>query len=275
MSNFGRGEPSTSATLDPSRAHSGRIHDVLLGAGKDAYLVDLAVGRKVVAEAAAFRSAARTARMFLLRAVHHLAATGVRQFVELGSGYPCAPNLHEVARDTTPDAHTLYVDHDPVVAAHGRVFLTDDHTDFVHADLTDTATIATEIRAAMDPGAPIAVCLSFVAEFITDPRAVVEAVTAALPSGSFVVFSHVTSDIDTAMVDHAADIYRAHDIALRPRTREEIATILSGCDLLEPGLVAPHQWRPSEDLDRRHAQRLGWEPPRGTRMCYAAVGRIR
>ncbi|NKY87523.1 SAM-dependent methyltransferase [Nocardia veterana] len=267
--------PERISIHDPNRAHCGRVHDFLLTGGKDSYEVDRSVAEQIVRECAGFQRAARAARLFLVRAVHHLAAEcGIGQFVELGSGYPCPPNLHEVARSTVPTTRTLYLDSDAVIAAHGRVFLADDHNVFVHADVTDTSTVVREVAENMNLVAPVAVCLGFVAEFIADPRAVVQAVSAVLPAGSYVILSHVTSDVDAEEVTRAAEIYREHGIDFWPRPREEIEEILSGCELIEPGLVAAHAWRPDKEIDAGHAAVLGWNPASTGEICLAAVGRI-
>ncbi len=260
--------------LDPSRAQCGRVHDVLLGVGKDSYWTDLQVGEQLVADVPEFAPAAQAARMFLARAVHDLAVEGVAQFVELGSGYPCPPNLHEIARRVRPSARTIYVDSDPVVAAHGRALLAGEQTLFIGADITDTDTIVKELTETIDPGLPVAICLGFVAEFIPDPRTVITALTAILAPGSWVVLSHVTTDDDTGAVTRATDIYQANGIDFRPRPREDIATILSGCDLWEPGLVPVHRWRPDADRAGLDEAEFGWGSPNGE-FCLAAVGRLR
>lgn len=261
---------------DPSRAHCGRIHDFLLAGGKDSYEVDREVGERILRECAIFQPAARAARLFLVRAVHHLAAEcGIGQFVELGSGYPCQPNLHEVARSKVPTTRTLYVDSDAVIVAHGRAFLEDERNVFVHADLTDTGTVIKEIAKNMNLAAPVAICLGFVAEFIADPLAVVKAVSAVLPAESYVILSHVTSYVDTEEVTRAVEIYRDYGIGFWPRPHEEIKAILSGCELIEPGLVASNRWRPNPEIDAAHAAPLGWDPASIGEICLAAVGRVR
>ncbi|MGY1965543.1 SAM-dependent methyltransferase [Nocardia gipuzkoensis] len=269
-----------SKQFNPYRAHSGRIHDYLLG-GKDQYAVDREAGARIIHSAPEYQVAARAARAFLLRAVRHLAAArGVTQFVELGSGYPCPPNVHEVAQSRAPDARTLYIDNDPVVAAHGRALLADDRngagqTRFVHADVLDTTTIAREVEGFLDRGEPIAICLGFVLEFVEEPRAVVDELAGTLPAGSYVVISHVTGDPEPEIVKRAAEVYASYDIAFWPRSREEISRILTSCALVEPGLVAAHRWRPDDDLDQRRAERLGLMPLQSTNICcYAAVGRV-
>ncbi|WP_216917123.1 SAM-dependent methyltransferase [Nocardia noduli] len=261
------------ALVDPRRAHCGRVHDVLLGAGKDSYWTDLQVGERLITEVPEFGLAAQAARMFLARAVHDVAADGIAQIIELGSGYPCSPNLHAVARRVRPSARTIYLDSDPVVAVHGRALLADEQTEFIHADITDTDTIVREIAETIDPAGPVAICFGFVLEFIDDPSVVVEAVTTILPPGSCVVLSHVTADQDTGPVADAAEIYRVNGIEFRPRRREEIAAILSGFDLMEPGLVAVHSWRPDVVRAGLNDAEFGWGNPTGE-FCLAAVGRL-
>ncbi|WP_405177772.1 SAM-dependent methyltransferase [Nocardia sp. NBC_01377] len=258
---------------DPFRPHCGRVHDYLLGAGKDSYEVDQRLGALLVEKAPAFQLGARAARMFLLRAVHDLAAEfGIAQFVELGAGYPCAPNLHEIAGRVLPGARTVYVDSDAVVAAHGRALLAGSCTEFVHADLTDTDTIVREISATVDLTEPVAICLGFVAEFIADPRAVIDAVTAILPPGSYVVMSHITDDVDTEMVHLARDIYHHGEIEFWPRSAEEIAALVFGFDLIGPGLVPVHRWRPNVERPSAGRAGFGWNSV-SSEFCLAAVGR--
>jgi hypothetical protein len=44
-----------------------------------------------------------------------LAEAGIRQFIDLGTGFPTSPSVHEAARQADPSARVVYVDHDPVV----------------------------------------------------------------------------------------------------------------------------------------------------------------
>ncbi|WP_225731011.1 MULTISPECIES: SAM-dependent methyltransferase [unclassified Nocardia] len=259
----------------PDRAHSGRIHDFLLD-GKDHYLIDRIAGRALEQETGEFRLVVRTARQFLIRAVGCLAAEyGVRQFVELGSGYPCSPNVHDAAQAVDPDIRTLYVDNDPVVAAHGRALLANSRTHIVHADLTHTDTIVDAIAEFMNPGQPQAICLGFVCEFLAEPAAVTKALTSSLPAGSYLVLSHITADPGSDIAKRAAVVYGEFGIEFRPRTRGEVGDLLAGTDLLEPGLVPPHRWRPGSEPDQCRAQRPEWAPERADKtFCYAAVGRI-
>jgi hypothetical protein len=63
------------------------------------------------------RRLARANRAFAIRAVRVLADAGIRQFIDLGTGFPASPSVHEVAREADPSASVVYVDYDPIVDA--------------------------------------------------------------------------------------------------------------------------------------------------------------
>ena len=45
--------------------------------------------------------------------VRYLAAeAGIRQFLDIGTGLPTSPNVHEVAQGIMPEAWIVYVDYD-------------------------------------------------------------------------------------------------------------------------------------------------------------------
>ena len=69
--------------------------------------------RKVLAVAPDQRRLARANRAFAIRAVRMLADAGIRQFIDLGTGFPTSPSVHEAARQADPSARVVYVDHDP------------------------------------------------------------------------------------------------------------------------------------------------------------------
>ena len=54
----------------------------------------------------------RANRRFLGRAVRYMAETGIRQFLDIGTGIPTANNTHEVAQSVAPAARVVYVDND-------------------------------------------------------------------------------------------------------------------------------------------------------------------
>ncbi len=251
--------------FDPGQATSARIHDFLLEHGKDTYPPDRRAGEMLLSDAPDFRTAVREARRFALRAIEHLVAGhGVRQVVELGSGLPYRPNVHEVALRADPGVRTLYIDADEHVAVHGRVFLHGDRSDMVRADLCDTDTVVRRIGESMNLGEPVALILSSVLEVVADPKAVIDPLLAELPGRTLLVLSHVTADVGNAeAVIRAEEIYREAGITFWPRSSDEIAALMTGCDLLEPGLVPAGRWRPEQAA-----------PPQDV-CCLAAVGRSR
>ena len=96
------------------------------------------------------------------RAAAFLAAQGVRQFLDIGTGIPTQPNLHEVVQGIAPDARIVYADNDPVVLAHARALLVstpEGETSYIHADLRDTSLILEEAARTLDFAQPTAVML--------------------------------------------------------------------------------------------------------------------
>ena len=58
-------------------------------------------------------------REFICAAAARAAAAGIHQFLDLGSGLPAHPAVHEAVRQVIPDARVCYVDIDPVAVIHG------------------------------------------------------------------------------------------------------------------------------------------------------------
>ncbi|MGW5917868.1 SAM-dependent methyltransferase [Nocardia fluminea] len=127
--------------------------------------------------------------------------------------------MHDIAEQRSDTARTLYVDSDIVAATHGRAMLHEPPTRFfTDTDFTDTDAILGDITTVMDMSAPLTVCMSNTAEWISDAPAVLAALTDRLPVGTWLVFTHVTA-------------------------------MLAGYQLLQPGLIAPHRWAPTPNDD--------------------------
>jgi len=90
----------------PAQPAAARIYDYLLG-GKDSYAVDRAAAEQVLAVAPDQRRLARASRAFAIRAVRVLAGAGVSQFIDLGTGFPTSPSVHEAARRSDPAARVV------------------------------------------------------------------------------------------------------------------------------------------------------------------------
>lgn len=59
------------------------------------------------------REVARSNRRFLIRAVRYMASHGVAQFIDLGTGFPTPPSVHETAAALVDGPRVVYVDNDP------------------------------------------------------------------------------------------------------------------------------------------------------------------
>ncbi len=80
--------------------------------GKDNFNVDREAGDLVLKAMPALPLVARSLRRFLSTTVSELAAEGIGQFLDIGTGLPTAENTHEVAQRLAPESRIVYVDHD-------------------------------------------------------------------------------------------------------------------------------------------------------------------
>ncbi|MEU6029958.1 SAM-dependent methyltransferase [Streptomyces tauricus] len=236
--------------IDTSRPHPARIYDYLLG-GKDHYEVDQQAGDRLAAAAPEVFIGVRANRDFLRRAVQHIVGSGVRQILDIGTGLPTSPNVHEIAQAVAPDVRVAYVDNDPIVKAHADALLSrTGETSIVLADLRDPRSIVDhpEVRRVIDFDEPVAVLLVAVFHFLTDaerPEQVVATLRDALPPGSFLVLSHATGDF--ADRSEAQAVYRNATATMNLRSRAEIERLFDGFELIEPGLVQVPYWRPDAE----------------------------
>ncbi|MFD7812096.1 SAM-dependent methyltransferase [Streptomyces sp. NPDC059785] len=252
--------------IDTSKAHPARVYDWLLG-GKDNYPVDEAVGERLPAEA---RDAARQNRQFMHRAAAWIAARGVDQFLDVGTGIPTEPNLHQIVQRLVPSARIVYADNDPIVLRHAEALLVsrpEGVTDYIEADVRRPDKIVRHAREILDFGRPVALSLIALMHFIPDEQdahAIVRDLVATLPSGSYLVLSHAASDLYPELAAQVTAEYAKGGIRLGFRTRPEVARFFDGLELVEPGLVTATQWYGSDPAP---------EQPEGSGI-YAGVARV-
>jgi trans-aconitate methyltransferase len=237
--------------IDTTRAHPARVYDVFLG-GKDNYPVDREAAAAALAANPRGYLDVRHNRDFLRRAVTTLAKEdGIRQFLDIGTGLPTAENVHQIAQRVTPDARVVYVDNDPVVLAHARALLTsgpEGRTDYIDADLKDPAHILEQAAKTLDFDQPVALCLVAILHFVEDAEAypIVRGLVDALPSGSRLVLSHLTEDLNPESIRAVQRTYTERGFTFVLRSREDVERFFtgSGLALAEPGVVPAHHWRP-------------------------------
>ena len=227
-----------------------RMYDWFLG-GKDNYEADRQVAAQVERVFPSARIAALANRHFMHRAIRHVAQAGIRQFLDIGTGLPTAPNLHQIAQAVTPEARVVYTDNEPMVLAHSRALMSgtsEGRIAYVYADLADPRSIlgAEELRATLDFTEPIALSMIALLHFVPDEHAypAVRALVEALPAGSYLIGSHATADLNPEGSARVAAVCNANGIALVLRNREQVLRFFDGLGLLDPGLTTPHRWRP-------------------------------
>jgi SAM-dependent methyltransferase len=236
-------------TFRPDIPSAARIYDYLLG-GKDSYPADRAVAESIIAQLPNARLAVQWNRAFLRRVVRYLVnEAGIRQIVDIGAGLPTAGNTHEIARDADAEARVVYVDHDPVVLAHARSMLHNvPNTAIIEQDLLEPDEILANpaLRSLIDFREPTAFLFLSILHFVSDesdPAGLIAALLEPFPGGSHVAISHATPDT----VPEVSDAARAFDEATEQahvRSRADIMKLVSGLELIEPGLTWPSEWRP-------------------------------
>ncbi|WP_254715522.1 SAM-dependent methyltransferase [Actinomadura sp. NAK00032] len=251
--------------IDSGTASPARIYDYYLG-GKDNYEVDRAAAEAIMKTVPEAPAAARANRAFLARAVRYLAAhAGIRQFVDVGAGLPTQGNVHEIVHGVAPDGHVVYVDNDPTVLVHGRALLEGSpNVAVIRGDLRRPEEIMADPRLAelIDLTEPVGLLLVAILHFIPDgddPAGLVARLVERLPSGSHVVVSHgYEGGMDPGDVEHAIGVRRGTAAPICSRGPEQVAGLLTGLDVLPPGIVwipewgLPHPPAPAADPQLSH-----------------------
>ncbi|MCT9005017.1 SAM-dependent methyltransferase [Streptomyces sp. NPDC054766] len=235
--------------IDTSKPHPARMYDWYLG-GKDNYPVDEEMGRQMLALEPRVPVMARVNRAFMHRATRWLAQNGVRQFLDIGTGIPTEPNLHQIAQAVAPDARVVYCDNDPIVLAHAAALLRSSDvgvTEYLQADVRDPDAILDGARKVLDFGRPVALSLVALLHFVSDAdgaHALVGRLLSELPSGSYLMVTHATADFTPEESAAAIAKLKAAGVTLALRSREEFTRFFDGLDLVEPGAAVVHQWHP-------------------------------
>ena len=258
--------PEAPAGVDLERPNPGRIYDWLLG-GKSNWAIDRVFGERLLEMWPQIAGVARQNRAFLDRVVVDALDAGIRQFLDLGSGIPTMGNVHEIVqRHTNNPARVVYVDCEPVAAAHTQITLEHQKatawTGVIQADLRDWREILTHDTAQCLLNRTEPVCLLAVAvlQFV-GPDSLIPEVLAQygknLAPGSRVAVSHFASDVPDPEARAAMERFRTEcDVTPHPlwlRDRNTITRWLEGLGdewtLLDPGVAHLPDWRPDQILN--------------------------
>ena len=257
--------------VDTKRANVARVYDYWLG-GSHNFLADQDVARAIAAVEPDVRLFAQANRAFLGRAVRFLAGSGIRQFLDIGSGIPTEGNVHEVAQQAAPGSRVVYADIDPVAIAHsGAILAGNQDAAIINGDLRGPEKILAndDTQRLIDFSQPVGLLLMCVLHFIADaedPWRIVARLRDALAPGSYLVIGHGTDEGNPVVVQAAKKMYnRSVSTQMHVRSHAEILRFFDGFDLVDPGLVYVPLWRPDSPAD------VPSDP--GKYWCFVGVGR--
>jgi O-methyltransferase involved in polyketide biosynthesis len=240
-------------TINCCVPHSARLWDYWMG-GKDYYRADQEAGDRYAALFPGIIDAVRHVRYFTARAVRFLIGeAGVRQLLNVGTGFPCAENVHEVAQRAAPGARVVYVDNDPLVMAYACALLTsstpEGAVDCVDIDVRDTRGLIKAAEKTLNFVEPIGLLLTGLLGYITDDTdayLTVRDLMEALPPGSYLVAADLTCT-DASLEEAERDYVATGADPYRLRTPEQVERFFDGLDMLSPGVQPCSKWRPDPE----------------------------
>jgi S-adenosyl methyltransferase len=176
----------------------------------------------------------------------------VRQFLDIGAGFPGADSTHEIVRLASRGCRVVYADIDPVVAERcgDRVRAgTRGAGEYICADVRDPAELLARAGAVLDFAEPAVVLLLGVLAYVPDdgdPAGIVAGLAAALAPGSLIAVAHLTADFSPGAVDAGVGAWNALMPAapVYPRGEAAVTAMLGGLRLQLPGVVRAGLWRP-------------------------------
>jgi SAM-dependent methyltransferase len=256
--------------IELDRPNAARVYDYYLGGGHH-FEADRRFAAQVIEKAPEVISVVRHNRGFLRRSVRFLAESGVRQFLDLGSGIPTVGNVHEVVQRIDPECRVVYVDREEIAVAHARLLLRDvPNATVTQHDIRDAAAVLDDpaTRGLLDFSQPIAVLMYAVLHCFSNsdsPVRIVAEYRDATSPGSYLAISHPTIDHDPVRLGEATEVYEKNATPVVLRTRQQVNDFFAGYEILDPGIVHTPEWRPENPADVPNPPSLA--------ACYAAVGR--
>jgi hypothetical protein len=229
-----------------------RAYDALLG-GAHNFAADREFARKAEMVFPGVAASCKANRAFLRRVVLHLVESGVRQFLDIGSGIPTVGNVHEIVQAADPSCRVVYVDNEAVAVAHSQLILKgNDNATIVKADLREPASIlaADETRGLLDFDQPVALLMFAILHFIPDaddPAGLVGRYRDALPPGSYLGVTHATADSRPDEMSALEKLYATSSNPAVARTTEWISSLFGDFEMVDPGAVYAPEWRPDRE----------------------------
>ncbi|WP_069167678.1 SAM-dependent methyltransferase [Nocardia altamirensis] len=226
--------------------NSARVYDYLLG-GKDSRESDIELANEMLSRTPELKTVVWFCRSFMFKAVEMAAEAGVRQFIDLGSGIPSSPNVHEVVQKIQPSARVVYVDYDPVVYAHCNALLTKpDGVTALLGDVRRPSDLLDQLKndSQIDFNEPVAITAIGVLHYVMDnehPADIVAAFRDAMAPGSYLAITHGSLDSSPEILQ-VLEATKGSSAQVTFRTTAQTEAFVTGFELLEPGVVPVQEW---------------------------------
>ncbi|MBN1173053.1 MAG: SAM-dependent methyltransferase [Micromonosporaceae bacterium] len=227
------------------------MYDYFLGGNRN-FAADRAAAEQALAQMPDLAAVLRANRAFLGRVVRHMVASGIRQFLDLGSGIPTVGNVHEIAQREDPDIRVVYVDLDPVAVIVADELLEDNpNASMLQADVRYPDKIlahptTTRLLDLSQPVGILTVALLHVFPDEEHPAGILDTLYDATVPGSQLALSHMSTPEGRSPsgLKDAQETYARSGNRLYPRSLADITTLIGRWSPLPPGLVACPLWRP-------------------------------
>jgi hypothetical protein len=235
--------------LDTHRPSVARIYDYALGGGHN-LASDRAVFDQLLLIQPNMREMAWSNRAFLRRVVLFMVESGIRQFLDLGSGIPTVGNVHEIAQKVDPACRVVYVDREDVSVAHSQLLLEcNPLAAIVEADITLPNRVLRhpDTLRLLDFSQPMGVLALTVGQYVADDEVldVFERYRDAVVPGSMLGISHFADDFEQVKAHEIIETAeKAGGDSAHPRSHAEIQQLFGDFEMVDPGLVPPSGWRP-------------------------------
>jgi hypothetical protein len=248
------GQPGGSELIDVTAPNAARVSDFLQG-GQAHFAADRKAATALVELTPSVAAIPLSARAFRRRVVRYLAAeAGIRQFVDVGHGLLPPGHTHEVAQAVDPACRIVYVEGDPMMFERVRTTLTSAPGGLVacaEGDIADVNGIVSAVAdgALLDPAEPVAVLLLSALAHVpaaADAAKVVSALMDPAASGSYLVIYHLASDLDPSTGAALKQWNAAAPVPITLRSADEVGALVTGLELVPPGLVPLNDWRPDD-----------------------------
>lgn len=249
---------------EPTTPNVARVYDYLVG-GDHNFVVDRAVGDRLIANSPIVVQMARLNRLFLEYVVEDMVRTGLMAFIDLASGLPTEGAIHEFTPET---AKIIYNDHEPEVVAYGREILGDrPNIRYVESKIERIETILSVAEQMFDDERRIGICMLGVVYFIDDEalRRVFQRLYEWAAPGSLLAISGFDVNETDESWQGAREMYRRMGAQLYPRSPAQLLELAGNWQPYKSGFQG------LEDIvEEELGRKLAFDVDRG-QLGYAGV----